>query len=413
MGCGIHYEIPSHAVFVEPKRPKLEVANIVAGYLDDYLKSYKLSPEQYEALRAIRSCRTRACGAHILKCDECDYVEISYNSCRNRHCPKCQGSLRRRWINERLKELLPVPYYHMVFTLPHELNDLCLCNKRVVYDLFFAAAAESLQSFAADEKYLGAEIGFTAVLHSWGQQLPYHVHLHMIVSGGGISLDGKSWKNLPYREQFIFPVKAMSKVMRGIFIQHLKGAYGKDQLKFPGLLESISPPLHFEEFCNMLATKEWVIYSKKPFRASSGESYGEEVLEYISKYVYKTAISNHRLLDMKGDRISFGYKDYRDGRKNKIMNLPGVEFLRRFLLHVLPKGFKKVRHYGILAPGKRGKCLDKARQLLQAAYEKIKEGSKDLQKVAQQSCPNCGKVLRFIEYIAPYRLCPHPRANSP
>lgn len=400
-----YYEAPEDAVFREPRGSGPELSDIVKRYLADYCAGHRISAEQRRMLQAIANCRSRALGAHIRKCEEegCGYVEIAYNSCRNRHCPKCQGSQRVKWVARQVEELLPVAYYHVVFTLPHELNDLCLCNKAVVYDLLFKAAAETLQEFGRDEKHLGAELGFSAILHSWGQSLCYHVHLHLIVSGGGLVGEGRQWKHLPYRKEFLFPAKALSQVMRGKLKEKLRAAYRRGELEFPGRLEAIRGAKEFEEFVSGLSRKAFVIYSKKPFGGP------EEVVEYIGNYSHKVAISNQRLLDIEDGQICFRYRDYKDERKQKVMQLSAEEFLRRFLLHSLPEGFKRIRHYGWLSSGYRKEYLERARRCLKAGIKKAREGLQELAEMGRRVCPRCERgYLKFVEYIAPWRLrvCP-------
>jgi len=286
---------------------------------------------------AIRKCRTAALGAHVRKCDHCGHLEIAYNSCRNRHCPKCQGAKQEQWVQARIQDLLPVPYHHVVFTLPDEpLHTLMLYNKSVMYDLFFQSAAETLHTFARDAEHLGAEIGFTGVLHTWGQTLCYHPHLHFIVTGGGISPNGQRWVALRYGAKFLFPVKAMSQVMRGKFIEKLRRAHKRGELRFEGDVAPLVDREVFERFLDELAKKAFVIYNKRPFGTP------EQVIAYIGRYTHRVAISNYRLLDIEDGQVQFGYRDNQDGGKQKTMELRACEFIRRFLLHVLPEGFKKV-----------------------------------------------------------------------
>jgi len=441
----VHYpDTPSTAVEPSQRKRKPELADILDRYLPSFLKRHKISAFQAKVLNAIRRCRTAFFGGHIRECDneECGHTEIAYNSCRNRHCPKCGGSKRFQWLKARLDELLPIPYYHVVFTMPHELNDLCLCNKEVIYTIFFKAAAQTLQTFAADKKYLGGKIGFISILHTWGRKLCYHVHLHIIVTGGGLRLDGKGWKALPYRKQFLFPSKAMSKVIAGIFIKALKKAYHQGDLNFPGDLQSMASENDFEQFLNMLAGKAWFNYVKAPFSSAekvvaytgdysnreavrnaqilgiepaAGEDHSEDnnnsgyedsvedVLEYGSRYSNQVGISNAQILDIENDQVHFEYKDYKDGHKKKVMILSALEFIRRFLLHILPCGVHKIRYYGILANNCREECLAKAREFLAANVEALKEKTESiLQKFANHLCPQCGKgEMRYKEYISP------------
>jgi len=390
------YPLPENTELYFPGRPLYEVSDIFSRYFGDYLLKHNVSYHQWLVSRALRRCRTRHMGIHVRECenDDCDYVEYSYNSCGDRHCPKCQGSASVGWVSERLEELLPIPYYHVVFTLPHVLNDLCLCNKRVIYNLFFKAASETLLAFGRDPKYLGAELGFTAILHTWGQNMSQHVHLHLIVGGGGISVDGKEWKSLPYRKEFLFPSRAMSKVMRGKFIDFLKQAYRKGKLQFPGQLEEIACEGDFERFLNKLAKAAFYNYCKKPFAGP------EAMVKYVGRYTHKVAISNRRLLSIDDGVVSFEYKDYKGGDQKKMMSLSAEEFIRRFLLHILPKGFQKIRYYGYLANGVRKERLEQARELLGELLEKVADCTKRFKESFQILCPKCERG--YLEFVGSF-----------
>lgn len=368
-----------------------ELAEIVDRYYEDFCRHHKLSAHQHRVLTSIRNCRTRAMGGHVRECDVCKHREIAYNSCGDRHCPKCQSNRGMKWLRDQLATVLPIPYYHVVFTLPHELNDLCLCNKRLIYELFFKSASQSLQSFAADPRYLGAKIGIIAILHTWGQNLSYHVHLHMIVTGGGFREEDHCWQNLPYRSQFLFPVKAVSKVMRGKFLEGLRALYEADELKYPGELSPLAWYGNFKQFMNQLYQRNFYCYAKKPFMGS------EKMFGYVAKYSNKVAISNSRIQDIDDGEIEFGYKDYRDGHKRKVMCLSAGEFLRRYLQHILPVGFRKIRYYGLFAPGCRSKYIDLIRRLLSVRVGMLENDSDDNNLL----CRKCGKgISRMIRYYS-------------
>jgi hypothetical protein len=382
------------------KRPKFEIADIFNRYWEKFLATHKVSKWQRYVVWAIRVCRTSELGGHIERCTNefCDYVKNAYNSCRNRNCPKCQFSRQIKWVYDRLKELLPVPYYHVVFTLPHSVNDLTLCNKDVIYDLFFKAAAYTLNAFSQDPRYLGAQLGFFGILHTWGSTLTYHVHIHFIVTGGGLAYDGSGFKMLPYREEFIFPVKAMSRTMRGRFVKLLKQAYRENRLNFPGDLQSIARPADFYDFCSRVGNEEWVIYSKKPFAGP------EKVVEYIGRYTHRVAISNHRIINIENDRITFRYKDYQDDEKIKEMTVSAEHFIQRFLWHIVPEGFRKIRYYGFLSPGNREEKIDLIKKLLDELIEKsssildsIASWLDRYDEVLNRRCPVC--KIGIIEYL--------------
>lgn len=303
------------------EKPRYELADVFRLYLACYLLTHKLSTFQHKVVDAILKCRTSACGGHILRCSDCGYERVEYDSCRNRHCPKCQISNKLRWVGERLQELLPIPYYHSVVTMPHSLNMLALYNKEVIYDLFFQAASHALHTFAKDPKFLGAKLGFIGILHTWGQTLWQHVHLHFIVTGGGLSADGSRWVNLPYRKKFLFPVKALSKRLRKRFAELLRKAYYKGELVFPDELAHLTRPAAFEAFVDKVAWENWNSYVKEPFAGP------EEVVKYIGRYTHRVAISNYRILDIADGKVTFRYKKYRDGETtHETVSLPSDEF---------------------------------------------------------------------------------------
>ena len=307
-------------------QPAYEVATLLNRHWDKANDQLQLNSWQWRTLNAIRRCRTAALGGHVDQCDHCGYLRISYNSCRNRHCPKCQGQKRERWIDARRAELLPVPYYHVVFTLPQDINSIALYQPAVVYGLLFTTAWHTIQSFSGDTKYLGAQTGMISILHTWGQTLSLHPHLHCIIPGGGITKKGR-WKASRSNGKYLYPVKALSTVFRARYVAALRTA-------LPGQSKS---------FFQSLFKKPWVVYAKRPFGGP------EQVIEYLGRYTHKIAISNHRITNMDDQTISFRYKDYRLQGVNKTMTLDAIEFIRRFSMHILPKGFVRIRHYGMLS----------------------------------------------------------------
>ena len=378
------------------QRPTFELADILRRYLPAYLKTHRISLWQEKILYAIQVCRTMACGGHLEECDTCDYTEPAYNSCGNRHCPKCQGIKRRKWIAGRLQELLPLPYYHIVFTLPHRLNDLALYNKQLIYNLFYQACAYTLLKFGEDPKYLGAQLGFIGVLHTWGKGLCYHIHWHFIVPGGGLTKDG-SWVDLPYNDKFIFPPKAMSRVVRARFIKLLKKAYYAGKIRIPDSREDLRHPVMFEYFLNDLASDAWYNHAKRPFGGP------EQVVKYIGRYTHRVALSNHRLVDIDGGRILFWMKNYKKGGKKEKMELPADLFIQRFLWHILPKRFRKIRYGGFLARPVREEKLELARQAMgqETCDELIAKIDADVQEWERnngEKCPKCQTgTLRAVE----------------
>lgn len=372
-------------------QPTFELADIIKEYGADYKKSHNLSCHQLNVLEHIVSCRTSALGGHILECNHCGYQEISYNSCRDRHCPKCQYEAKSKWVANRLKELLPIPYYHVVFTLPHNLNDLILYNKRALYDILFSSASETLQKFAADERFLGGKIGFIGILHTWGQTLCQHVHLHFIVAGGGWHKE-EGWKSLPYKDKFIFPVCAMSKMYRGKFVAKLKRLYYSDKLQVPDSCESLKAGHIFENFLDTISQNSWRVYSKKPFAGA------EEVIRYIGRYTHRVAISNYRIVSIKEGYVTFRYKDYKDNSQIKIMKLSAAEFLRRFLLHILPEGYKKIRFFGFLSNSCKKEYLRKIRAALSIEVPTESTDGDEQEQEKSHICPDCREgQLEIIE----------------
>ncbi len=340
------------------ERPRFEVAEVVRVYGDDYRSTHPPSAAQQRVLSNIAACRTVALGGHVDECEHgCGFARISYNSCRDRHCPKCQGPRRAEWVSRRLERLLSVPYFHVVFTFPDELNPLALRNKAVVYKILFEAASKTLVELARDPKRLGADIGVTAVLHTWGQNLVLHPHLHCVVTGGGLSSDGSRW--ITGRQRYFLPVKVMGKLFRGKFLALLERAYKDGQLELAGSTAGLADPVGWAALRDRLYRKHWVVYAKPPFGDAS------QVFRYLGRYTHRVAISNHRIVDITDGRVSFTVKDYKDGARKKTMTLASVEFLRRFLLHVLPKGFVRIRHYGLCASRNVNTKLVAARRLLE------------------------------------------------
>ena len=340
------------------ERPRFEVAKVVRGYGDDYRRTHPPSAAQERVLRNIAACRTAALGGHVDECEHgCGFARISFNSCRDRHCPKCQGPQRAEWLSRRLERLLPVPYFHVVFTIPNELNPLALRNKAVVYKILFEAASKTLVELAHDPKRLGADIGMTAVLHTWGQNLLLHPHLHCVVSGGGLSPDGSRW--ITGRQRYLLPVKVLGKLFRGKFLALLEQAYKNGQLELTGSTAELADPVVWAGLRDRLYHKHWVVYAKPPFGGAI------QVFRYLGRYTHRVAISNHRIVDIADGKVSFTVKDYKDGAREKTMTLETVEFLRRFLLHVLPKGFVRIRHYGLCASRNVNTKLVAARRLLE------------------------------------------------
>lgn len=369
-------------------RPPLEVADIFRQHGCDFRLTHPLSPEQRRVMRAIEQCRTAALGGHLDECDTCGHQRISYNSCRNRHCPKCQSLAKARWLEARLADLLPVEYFHVVFTLPEQLAALALQNKRVVYNILFATAAETLRTIAADPRHLGAEIGFLAVLHTWSQTLRHHPHLHCVVPGGGLSPDKQHWVSC--RQGFFLPVNVLARLFRRLFLQALAGAYEKGQLTFHGTSAYLAKPSAFKRLLAGLRAREWWVYAKPPFGGPG------QVLAYLGRYTHRVAISNHRLLSLKDGQVTFSWKDYARGNQQSLMTLSTDEFIRRFLLHVLPRGFQRIRQFGFLANRRRRVQLARCRQLLGTSAQPTQPLPADYKSLYQtvtgeslEHCPAC------------------------
>lgn len=339
-------------------REGLEVADVFRHFGPAFRDRHgaSLSTARRRAISAIEHCRTAALGGHVERCGECGHQRIAYNSCRNRNCPKCQGLARAQWLEDRQAELLDVPYFHVVFTVPDEIATIAFHNQTVVYDVLFRAASETLRTIAADPKHLGAEIGFLAVLHTWGQNLSHHPHLHCLVPGGGITPDGRTW--IACRPGFFLPVRVLSRMFRGLFLHYLAQAFAAGELNFFSVHRHLHEPAAFRRYLAPLHRTEWVVYAKRPFAGPA------QVLDYVGRYTHRVAISNNRLVSMDNDKVRFRWKDYRDGNRQKTMTLEGGEFIRRFLVHVLPDGFHRIRYYGFLGNCHRTRKLALCRELL-------------------------------------------------
>jgi hypothetical protein len=339
-------------------RPKLEVADIFRRYGEPYRQKHdgSLSMAQRRVMTAIEVCRTAALGGHLERCDCCNYERPCYDSCRDRHCPKCQSLARAEWVEKRTSEVLPTHYFHVVFSVPEEIASIAYQNKKIVYDILFRATAETLTTIAADPKHLGAEIGFFAVLHSWGQTLIFHPHLHCVVPGGGISLDGTRW--ISCRPRFFLPVRVLSRLLRRLFLTYLEEAFDSGKLRFFSALAALQDPQAFSQHLDAVRNVDWVVYAKPPFAGP------QQVVDYVGRYTHRVAISNHRIVDIEGGEVKFTWRDYRDNNQQKTMTLSADQFIGRFLLHVLPSGFHRIRYYGFLANPHRKEKLEQCRQLL-------------------------------------------------
>ncbi len=384
-------------------RPKLEVADIFRRYGEPYRRQHgaSLSTAQRRVMRAVEVCRTAVLGGHVERCDHCGHRRICYNSCRNRHCPKCQSLASAQWLEDRQSELLDTQYFHVVFTVPEEIAAIACQNKRQVYGILFRAAVETLCTIAADPKHLGAEIGFFAVLHTWGQNLLHHPHLHCVVTGGGLSPDGSRW--ISCRPGFFLPVRVLARLFRRLFLEYLEKALEAGQLEFFSSLESLRDRHAFRRHLAPARQAEWVVYAKPPFAGP------EQVLQYVARYTHRVAISNHRLIEMENGHIRFRWKDYRNHNHHKTMTLSTEEFIRRFLLHVLPSRFQRIRYYGFLGNRYRQQKLARCRQLLGMSRSDTPAGEpakdyrdlfEDLTGCSLRACPVChqGRMI-LVEVI--------------
>ena len=374
-------------------RPPFEVADIVRQHGDRFLDAHPVwvTGQHRRVLRAIVQCRTAALGGHRDRCEQCAHPALSYNSCRDRHCPKCLTAVRNAWVAAREQELLPVGYVHLVFTVPEPLARLALANKRVVYDLLFRAAAETLQQVAANPKRLGGDVGGLMVLHTWGQRLQHHPHVHCVVPAGGLSPDETRW--IHARPTFFLPVKVLRQVFRGKLIAGLRAAQAQGRLDCPGTLAALAPAPAFRAWLRSLYRQPWVVYAKPPFGSPA------HVLHYLARYTHRVAISNHRLVDVTTDTVSFRWKDYRHGSQIKTLTLDADEFLRRFLVHVLPKRFVRIRYFGFLASRTRTRELALCRQALAVAPPPPAEPLATATPRASWPCPRCGAPMRLVERL--------------
>jgi hypothetical protein len=389
--------------------PHLEVGEVFRRYGETYRQQHagSLSRDQLRVMTAIERCRTEALGGHLEQCDQCKFERMAYHSCRNRHCPKCQSLARAQWIEDRQSELLDTQYFHVVFTLPEEIAAIAYQNKKVMYNILFRATSETLRTIAADPQHLGAEIGFFAVLHSWGQNLMFHPHLHCVVPGGGISPNGERW--IPCRPDFFLSVRVLSRLFRRLLLEYLEMAFDQGQLKFFSSLQELKDRKALLRYLAPLRKKEWVVYAKKPFAGP------QQVLNYVGRYTHRVAISNNRILNIENGKVTFSYKDYRDGSQQKTMTLSADEFIRRFLLHVLPDGFHRIRYYGFLGNRYREEKLEKCRQLLgmvprepdspQVAELDYRDRYEALTDSSLRECPAChrGRMI-LIGEIPPCRI---------
>jgi hypothetical protein len=383
--------------------PTLELAEIFRQHGPAYRQAHPLPVHHRRVMRAIEACRTPELGGVVEFCDHCQHTHTRYRSCRDRHCPKCQGAARQKWLRQRTAELLPIPYFHVVFTLPEPIAAIALQNQKSLYRILFRITAQTLLSVAADPKRLGVESGFFCVLHTWGQNLHFHPHLHCVVPGGGLAPGGQHW--IHGRRHFFLPVKVLSRRFRSLFLQALRKAYDAGQLQFLGELQSLSDPQAFAAYLAPLERSEWVVYAKPPF---GGPQY---VIEYLGRYTHRVAISNRRLRSLQNGQVTFQWKDYRDGGTSKPMTLSAEEFIRRFLQHVLPSGFPRIRYYGFLANPHRARKLALCRQLLATAASALlptpgqcQEFARTLATPKPRLCPQCGiGVLAVIQFLEPRR----------
>jgi hypothetical protein len=382
--------------------PRLELADIVRAHGDRYRRTHRLAKVQHVALRAIAACRTAILGGHRETCDRCGAARVRYNSCRNRHCPKCQTLTKERWLAARRADLLPIPYFHVVFTLPHPLNALAQGNPRVIYTLLFRAAADTLLTFGRDPRHLGGTVGITAILHTWGQALTQHLHLHCLVTGGALAADRSRW--IAGRSSFLFPVRALSTVFRAKYLAGLQRAFDAGQLTFAAGTADLAARGTFTALLGQLRAINWIVYAKRPFAGP------EPVLDYLGRYTHRVALSNNRLVDHRDGRVRFRWKDYADHDRAKVMALDADEFLRRFLLHVVPRGFMRIRHSGLLANRTRRATLTRCRALLgqpppeDAPPESAAVLLHRLTGVDLSRCPVCGEgrmqVTAIVVHVA-------------
>ena len=388
--------------------PALELADIFRQYGPAYRQAHSLPLHQHRLMQAIETCRTPALGGVVEFCDHCQYTHTRYRSCRNRHCPKCQAEVRLKWLEQRKAELLPTEYFHVVFTLPEPIAAIAFYNKEAVYEILFRATAQTLLTIAADPKRMGVDLGFFCVLHSWGQNLHFHPHLHCVVPGGGLSAGprGRPERWIAGRRRFLLPVRVLSRRFRRLFLEALEKAYAKGELQFFGELESLRNPQAFAHYLAPLRNSEWVVYAQPPFGGPA------HVIEYLGRYTHRVAISNRRLLALENGEVSFAWKDYRDAGKDKVMTVSAEDFIRRFLQHTLPQGFQRIRYYGFLANCHRARKLDLCRQLLATPSSALLPSLSDCRVFLQaltstefRRCPQCGVgILACIPLPPPQRM---------
>ena len=384
-------------------RPTVEVADVFRAQGDNFMDQYTLGIQQLKVIRAITRCRTAALGGHADVCPNCQEAPaISYNSCRNRHCNKCQSQARERWMDARRQELLQTRYFHVVFTLPHELHTLVLQNQEELYNLLFRTVAETLREVARNSKHLGAEIGFFGILHTWGQNLLFHPHIHCVIPGGGISPDKDRWIQPLF--PFFLPVQALGKVFRGKFVAGLRCAHRKRQLICAGSIQHLGKTQCFSAFLRTLFRQNWVVYAKPAFGGP------EQVIRYLGRYTHRVAISNHRLISFDGGNVTFRWQDYAGGNKTRVMTVSSDEFMRRFLLHVLPKGFVRIRHFGVLANHCRSQSIDLCRKLLEMAP--LVRSSESAPPNPSWLCPRCQAPLIVILRLTAAQLFWRFSSNS-
>jgi hypothetical protein len=384
-------------------RPTVEVADIFRAQGDIFIDQHTLGIQKLKVIRAITRCRTAALGGHADVCPNCQEAPaISYNSCRNRHCNKCQSQARERWIHARGQELLQTRYFHVVFTLPHELHTLVLQNQETLYNLLFRTVAETLREVARNPQHLGAEIGFFGILHTWGQNLLFHPHIHCVIPGGGISSDNERWIHPLY--PFFLPVKALGKVFRAKFVAGLRYAHRKKQLTCAGSIQQLEKPQCFSAFLRTLFRQNWVVYAKPAFGGP------EQVIRYLGRYTHRVAISNHRLISFDGGNVSFRWRDYAGGNKARVMSVSSDEFMRRFLLHVLPKSFVRIRHFGVLANHCRTASIDLCRKLLKMTP--LVRSSESAPPNPSWLCPRCQTPLIVILRLTAAQLFWRFSSNS-
>lgn len=377
------------------KRHRREIADVFRDCGFEFFERYgkSVSVQQHRVFRAVATCRTKAMGGHVVRCRDCGHSTQAYNSCRNRHCPKCLASARYKWTDARESELLPVPYFHVVFTIPNTIASIALQNPKVVYTILFRTAWQTVRDLGRDPKHLGAKLGMLAVLHTWGQNLSHHPHVHCVVPGGGMSDDRQRWINVKKsrnRKRFLFPVKVMSRVFRGKFIQSLKSAFNDGRLNFHGKLSRLRNVSAFESLLNQAVSNDWVVYCKRPFGGP------KQVLKYLARYTHRVAIANSRLVSLSGGQVAFRWKDYSDNNTNKVMKLDGSEFIRRFLTHVLPSGYVRIRHYGFLSNRNRNANIEKCRELLDIPIESadVDSETSSSENTTETALSNCCSICQ-------------------